>query len=74
MLAVRVTDAPEFAVGTPEVLFEGKYYHDDFSMRLANYDVDGQGFVMVALPCDYAPSITVVQNWFEELKRLVPVD
>ena len=42
-----------------------------------NYDVsaDGQRFLMVKQPANQAaaPQIIVVQNWFEELKRLVPV-
>ena len=42
-----------------------------------NYDVsaDGQRFLMVKQPANQAaaPQIVVVQNWFEELKRLVPV-
>ena len=41
------------------------------------YDVspDGQRFLMVKQPANQAaaPQIIVVQNWFEELKRLVPV-
>ena len=42
-----------------------------------NYDVsvDGQRFLMVKQPANQAaaPQIIVVQNWFEELRRLVPV-
>ena len=45
-----------------------------------NYDIapDGQRFVFlkpVGLGEDAGPAqVVVVQNWFEELKRLVPVD
>ena len=40
---------------------------------------DGQGFVMIRTPEGIAESegttqITLVQNWFEELKRLVPTE
>ena len=36
---------------------------------------DGKRFLMVKQPANQAaaPQIIVVQNWFEELKRLVPV-
>ena len=36
---------------------------------------DGQRFLMVKPPAKQAaaPQIIVVQNWFEELRRLVPV-
>ena len=45
-----------------------------------NYDVskDGQRFLMVKLlpapAVTRTPEIIMVQNWFEELKRLVPVN
>ena len=46
-----------------------------------NYDVtrDGQGFVMIRTPESSAESsgttqINLIQNWFEELKRLVPTN
>ena len=46
-------------------------------MSSRNYDVspDGKRFLMVKQPANQAaaPQIIVVQNWFEELKRLVPV-
>jgi serine/threonine-protein kinase len=58
--------------GTPEVLIDGPYQVSkaDFS----SYDVtpDGERFVMVRVPPESAPrEITVVVNWFEELKATV---
>ena len=44
-------------------------------MISATYDVstDGKRFLMVKQPANQAtPQIVVVQNWREELKRLVP--
>ncbi len=40
------------------------------------YDIapDGQRFLMIKEGKDATPRIIVVQNWHEELKRLVPVD
>ena len=73
MMAVSIQYEPEFTVGIPELLFE-KPYDIDYE-----YDVhpDGQRFIMVKpLPETEEPSvrpeIILVQNWFEELERLVP--
>jgi hypothetical protein len=64
-----------FSAGTPHMLFEGPYLPTPAS--LPNYDVssDGQRFLMVK-PTEQeaaATQINVVLNWFEELKRKVPV-
>ena len=61
------------------MLFEGPY---DLKIGpgASNYDVtpDGQGFVMIRTPenpgSSGATQITLVQNWFEELKQLVPTN
>jgi serine/threonine-protein kinase len=77
LMAVRVESAPSFAFQTPEpVLDRGKYL---FSTPAAlQYDVssDGQRF-LVAKPVaetDEGESlrVVVVENWYEDLKRLVP--
>ena len=77
MLAVRVETDSTFSTRTPEVLFEIGYALD-FANGFPNYDVspDGQQFVMVTRASEGGESaeIIVVQNWFEELTRLVPVD
>ena len=68
------------SAGTPTLLFEGAY---DLKIGpgATNYDVtpDGQGFVMIRTPEGATESagttqVTLVQNWFEELKRLVPTN
>ncbi len=71
MMAVRVETDPEFRFQPPEVLFEGS-----FIRGAKTYDVapGGQRFLVVR-PSEQeitATQINVVQNWFEELKRLVP--
>jgi hypothetical protein len=72
-MAVPVTTQPAF--GTPTKLFEGAYQR---GLIVRNYDVtpDGQRFVMVREKERVPPRLTemiLVQNWFAELKRLVPV-
>ena len=77
VMAVTVTTQPTFSAGTPEVLFRGDYWDQDFSRP--NYDVhpDGQHFVMLKYTAPdagpTAPAIIIVQNVFEDLERLVPV-
>ena len=67
--AVDITTRPTFSASKPSLLFEGAY--DD------GYDVtaDGQRFIMIqgkARPS--APTqINIVPDWFDELKRRVPV-
>ncbi len=66
---------PELDFEIPQVLFvtQIKHLFSDFNQ----YDVspDGQRFLInTLLEEEDATSITLVLNWFEELKRLVPTD
>ena len=50
---------------------------DPYSFGAPHYDVslDGQQFLMVRSPeAAETPGFVVVENWFEELKRLVPLN
>ena len=67
------------AVGTPELRFEGDYYIAPTGSPRPQYDVtpDGKRFLMLAPTprpegSQNRSRLVVVQNWFEELKRLVP--
>ena len=77
MMAVPVETEPMFSAGDPEVLFEQQYY---FFRTSRTYDVAPHGrFLMIKAGAptdsDAAPTaqIVLVEHWFEELKRLVPV-
>jgi serine/threonine-protein kinase len=64
--------------GKPRVLFEGQYVSHNRPGGYQMYDIspDGQRFLMMK-EGDLAATqsqINVVQNWFEELKRLVPTN
>jgi serine/threonine-protein kinase len=64
-MAVPIATQPIFSAGAPRLLFSG----------YGGYDVARDGrFVMVqhARSDEGATQITLVQNWFEELKRRVP--
>ncbi len=77
MMAVAIETEPdsELSVGTPRLLFEGRFLGTGPVHLRRNYDVslDGQRFLMIKREQDLVPTeLIVVLNWFEELKRLVP--
>ena len=76
MMVVPIEISLELSSGQPRELFGGRY---DFSFRsiVSNYDVtaDGKLFLMVKRENSGDPDeVRIVLNWFEELKRIVPVD
>ncbi|MDA2933701.1 hypothetical protein MYX82_05105 [Acidobacteria bacterium AH-259-D05] len=77
MMVVSVETQPTFKAETPRVLFEGFYSPAWFDLK-SNYDISpgGQRFLMVEASGNEnsLTQIHVVQNWFEELKQLVPTD
>ena len=78
MLAVSVQSGDALVAGRPVVLFEKAHPAPFTGWR--PYDVSSDGrFAMITSggtgsDADAAPNVIVVQNWLEELKRLVPVN
>jgi len=75
VVPVEPSDGGSLVVGAAKPLFQGPYYGLTAGR---SYDIapDGKRFVMIkeATPTSSAPvQLVVVQNWFEELKRQVPV-
>ena len=76
-MAVAVATEHVLRVGKPALLFEARY---GTTSPCRGYDVtpDGQRFLMVDVsklpPHEPVTHINVVLNWFEELKRRVPVN
>ena len=76
MMRVELAATSAFAYKPPQVLFEGRYD----THRNRNYDVARDGrFLMVkdVTPPNQASArkhLVLVQNWLEELERLVPTD
>ena len=76
VMAVPIQTEPAFEPGSPEKLFTGSY-----AVRTGRmYDIhpDGDRFLMIK-PSETTEGgarndVVLVQNWFEELKRLVPTD
>jgi serine/threonine-protein kinase len=76
VMSVPVEAGVTFRAGNPIRLFEGRYY-TVAGGRTYDVSPDGQRFLMLKVAGgsdeDAAlTSIIVVENWFEELKRLVP--
>ncbi len=82
MMGVAIETEPTFTLGRREPLFDKEPYWTPpsapLNRRVAISPV-GQQFLMLKAGGESEdttapPSIVVVQNWFEELKRLVPTN
>jgi serine/threonine-protein kinase len=78
LMRVRVDRGASWSASTPAKLFDERYYHGggpgSGTGRTYDISLDGRRFVMIKLgeSRDAAPGLVVVQNWVEELKRLLP--
>ena len=67
-----------FELGVPEILLQGDFQATNSGRYIYDVSLDDQRFLMIkraATPSDAPePRIVVVQNWFEELERLVPTE
>ena len=75
LLAVSIETDPTFIAGNAEVVFERQYANPQGG-RTYDISPDGERFLMIKQveSASEASQIIVVQNWFEELKRLVPTE
>ena len=74
--AVDIRTDTGFTPGKPQLLFEKPGYRISTPIRCWDASPDGRRFLMVKLEEREPQPITeiiLVQNWLEELKRLVPV-
>jgi Tol biopolymer transport system component len=74
VFSVSISSGPKLAAGTPRLLFEGPFLTAGPTTRPFDVTPDGQ-FILIKsedMPANPAPTLVVVQNWLEELKRLVP--
>ncbi|MBI4263354.1 MAG: hypothetical protein HY657_03175 [Acidobacteria bacterium] len=80
VIMVSVTTQPELTIGAPRQLFQGPYYLIPGGPARPQYDATRDGTRLLMLAADLSatstarPRIVVVQNWTEELRRLVPVN
>ena len=74
---VPVETEGDFRQGAPELLFRGEFF---FQTGGRTYDVspDGKRFLMIKASATTVegsqPDVVMVENWFEELKLIVPTD
>ncbi len=81
LMVVEVDTEPTLRVSPPEELWEEPYFTQDVGTGVRQYHVAPDGrFLMIrqgSAATDDAsapPEIILVQNWFNELQRLVPVN
>ena len=76
LMAVAVDGTNGFRAGAPRALFEGAYLYQGANGPMYDVAPDGEHFVFIrAARGDEGPRdgrLILVQNFFEELKRLVP--
>jgi serine/threonine-protein kinase len=72
LLAVPIELNGKLRVGVPTEVFDGPFTLDLMGHQRYDVSQDGKRFLMVENSDDYR--VVIVQNWFEELKRLVPRD
>jgi serine/threonine-protein kinase len=73
MMSATVSTTPTLRASTPKLVMQLPEYH--FGLFSRPYDItpDGKRFLMIEKSSE-SDSVVVVLNWFEELKRLVPVN
>lgn len=71
-------EPPVFLAGTPARVFEGPYPAFRQGRDVSYVMAAGQRFLMIRNATHVGPAecpqFVIVQNWFEELKRLAPKD
>ena len=77
-LDVTEGNPPSLVPGTPEPLFDWRHFSEPGRRRYVDMAPDGQRFLMIRTGGQTSgeapsPQIVLIQNWFEELKRLVPL-
>ena len=82
LTVVTISVADELDIGPPQVLFPVSSPSENERFRIGgnsgpSYDISPDGSRFLMIKESTGPPLTeiiVVQNWFEELKRLVPAD
>jgi len=72
MMAARRAAAPDLSWGDPTALFPADYIWSEIFGRPFDVAPDGRFLMMKRVSGSRPEEITIVLNWFEELKRLVP--
>jgi serine/threonine-protein kinase len=75
VMTVPIQPGRTFTYGNPQVVFDGPYVAGN-AARTYDVSPDGKRFLMIKRAAgagdEPQPALILVQNWLEELKRLVP--
>jgi serine/threonine-protein kinase len=74
MMAVKVTLGDTFSASKPVLLFRGDFKADATGHPLYDVHPDGRFLMARETAGESLPQINVVLNWFDELKRLAPLE
>ena len=76
MMLVPVLPGTDFKTGPQQVLFSATAYRSDFYHAAYDVSADGERFVMIRTSDSGSldEGFIAVENWFEELTRLVPIN
>jgi len=76
MVAVEVLPGTNFQTGAVQVLFPATAYRNDRWHAAYDVTADSQRFVMIRISDSGSldEELIVIENWFEELKHLVPIN
>ena len=74
MMAVAIADGLDLSRHEPRELFSGDYVSGDLFGRSYDVHPDGRFLMMKEQSPSRPGELIIVQNWFEDLKRLVPVN
>ena len=76
MVAVPLLPGDKFVTGTEQVLFPAAAYRSDVWHAAYDVSVDDKRFVMIRVSDSGSldEEVIAVENWFEELNRLVPAN
>jgi len=69
IITVDVTAGPILSFSLPRVLFKGSYVPSVTNYSTWDVMPDGQGFVLIQALAQPRTSISLVQNWFQELRK-----
>ncbi len=78
VMSVPVQSGDTFTAGIPKKVIEGPFFaHSNVVGRTYDASPDGRRFLMIKEPLRASdeiapPSLVVVLNWFDELKRIAP--
>jgi hypothetical protein len=70
----QVTGDGALVPEAPREVFERAIDSWGYPQRVFDVTPDGRRFLVVDAPDTSRDELVVVENWFEELKRLVPID